>query len=145
LPARVRAEETIAVAVREGAFAVLLALVVTLGACAQDDAEEAATSIEVVATEFAFDPDSWTVAADTDVSVTMENAGTTEHEWVVIEEGTTIADLAEFGEDLVEFEVEAASGESATDTFSLAAGTYQVICAIPGHLAGGMEGELTVQ
>ena len=41
---------------------------------------------------------------------------------------------------------EAASGASAQGTFTApAAGTYQVVCVIPGHFDSGMEGELTVE
>ncbi len=48
-------------------------------------------------------------------------------------------------EDLIVFEISAAAGEAVTNTFTApAAGTYQVICKIPGHFSAGMEGLLTV-
>jgi uncharacterized cupredoxin-like copper-binding protein len=127
---------------------VVLAVAVALAACAQEgdgSTDEAQSSIDVTATEFLFEPDAWTVPADSDVSVTLRNEGTIEHEWVVLAVGTRITSDDEFEEDLVEFEVEADTGDEATGTFQLPAGTYQVICAVPGHLAAGMEGELTVR
>jgi hypothetical protein len=33
-------------------------------------------NLEVTATEFSFEPDTWTVPADTDVTVTFRNEGT---------------------------------------------------------------------
>jgi uncharacterized cupredoxin-like copper-binding protein len=127
---------------------VVLAVAAALAACAQEgdgSTDEAQSSIDVTATEFSFEPDAWTVPADSDVSVTLRNEGTIEHEWVVLAAGTRITSDDEFEEDLVEFEVEADTGDEATGTFQLPAGTYQVICAVPGHLAAGMEGELTVR
>ena len=37
------------------------------------------------------------------------------------------------------------SGGTATLTETLAAGTYEYYCEIPGHRAGGMVGTLTVE
>jgi len=60
-------------------------------------------------------------------------------------EGVTISSEAEFNEDIVLLEIEpVAPGESTTESFSFAAGTYQVICALEGHLDGGMTATLTV-
>jgi uncharacterized cupredoxin-like copper-binding protein len=100
----------------------------------------------VTADDFTFTPDEWTVPADEEVTVTLVNEGQVEHEWAVLTEGTSIETEDEFEEDLVEYEIEAIpGGESATGTLSLPAGSYQVICALPGHLNSGMEGELTVE
>jgi len=120
-----------------------LAAVVLFGACGGGDG--AATSITVGSTEFAFTPDSWTIAADTDVSVTLTNEGTLSHEWIVLTAGTNITSESEFTEQLLEMAVEVVPpGDSGSITLNLAAGTYQVICALEGHFNGGMEGTLTV-
>ena len=59
---------------------------------------EPATSITVGANEFAFDPSSVAVAAGQDVTVTLNNSGSIEHEWVILTAGTSISSEAEFDE-----------------------------------------------
>lgn len=101
-------------------------------------------SIEATATEYAFDPSTWTVTAGEEVTLTLTNDGAEEHEWALLSE--EIASEADFTEDKVIWEMEAASGASAQGTFTApAAGTYQVVCVIPGHFDSGMEGTLTVE
>lgn len=123
-----------------------LAFAVGLGACA-DDEGGASTSIEAAASEFQFEPDSWTVPEGQEFTIRFENAGSVEHEWAVIRLGQDIESEAEFAEEKVLFEVEAVpAGESTTETLTVdEAGTYQVICAIEGHFDAGMEGTLTVE
>ncbi|MCO8127210.1 plastocyanin/azurin family copper-binding protein [Acidimicrobiia bacterium EGI L10123] len=103
-----------------------------------------ATSVEIEASEFAFDPSDVAVVADTDVAVTLDNVGAVEHNWTVLEAGTTIAEEAEFEPDTVVAEVAADPGASESGSVNLAAGSYQVICTIAGHFAAGMEGTLEV-
>jgi len=110
-----------------------------------EDAPGTATSFTVQAGEFTFTPDALTMAADTDVTVTLENVGTIEHDWVVLKAGTNITSEAEFSENLVETEVRnVPAGSSGTVTLNLPSGTYQVICLVAGHFTAGMEGSLTV-
>jgi plastocyanin len=116
-----------------------LALVVT--ACGGDDADGAATELEVTASEFEFSPSSYEVAANTELSITFTNDGSIEHEWVIMK--SPIDDESQFEEDLVLWEEEAEAGESKTATIpALDPGTYQIICGLDGHFTAGMEGEL---
>jgi plastocyanin len=117
-----------------------------LVACGDDD-EEPSTSIDATASEFQFEPASWTVPVGQEFTIAFENDGSVEHEWAVIKRGDDIASEDEFAEDKVLFEVEAIPpGESATERFTIdEAGTYQVICAIDGHFDAGMEGTLSVE
>ena len=126
---------------------VLTVVVLALGACGDDDDEEASTSIEATGSEFEFEPDSWTVPEGEEFTIAFENGGSLEHEWAVINRGQDIESEADFTEDKVLFEVEAIpAGESTTETFTVdEAGTYQVICAIETHFDAGMEGTLTVE
>ena len=77
----------------------LVAFLVLLGSCGGDDddaattagdgaattgADGAGTTIDATASEFQFDPNSWTVPVGQPFTVQFENGGTTEHEWVVI-------------------------------------------------------------
>jgi plastocyanin len=127
------------------------AAVLTLGACGDDDdgddSNGASTSIEATASEFQFEPDSWTVPAGQEFTIAFENGGTIEHEWAVLKLGEDIESEDEFAEDKVLFEVEAVPvDESVSQKFTVdEPGTYQVICAIEGHFNGGMEGALTVE
>lgn len=130
----------------------IVALALLLGACGDDDGSSE-TEIDATLTEFMFDPDSWTIAAEEEITIDLTNDGSVEHEWVLLKPGVEIsseADLPETEEELladfvyVEDEVE--PGDSKTLTFTAPeAGTYQVICAIEGHFDAGMEGELTVE
>lgn len=106
----------------------------------------AATELSVTTTEFKFEPTSWTAKAGTEVTVTLENAGNLPHEWAVLEAGTTITEESEFTADLVVARVPITDpGKTATATINLAAGTYQVICSVPGHFLSGMQGTLGVR
>ena len=104
-----------------------------------------ATSITVIATEFGFNPSGVNVAAAHDVSITLENPGAVEHEWVVLNAGTNIDSETDFDESQVLFRLSpVAAGETASNSFNLAAGSYQIICSIDRHFAAGMKGTLTV-
>ena len=121
---------------------VTLTIVSLLSACG-GDSDEASTSLDVSAADFEFSPSSYAIPADTEVPLTFTNDGSVLHEWVIMT--APIADESEFAEDLVLWEEEAAAGETKEATIPpLDAGTYQIICAIEGHFAAGMEGELVV-
>lgn len=151
---------------RLGALLVVLAVI---GACGGDgggtdttsgDASTATSDgeagepaeITVGMTEFEFDPATVSVATGAEITVTVENQGTVEHDWVVLDQGREIAAEADLPEDTAEVNQEWAvaavhtePGEAATTTFTApAAGAYQIICLIPGHFSAGMEGQLTV-
>ena len=131
-------------------LAVIAGPALVLAGCGDDDDEgggEPSTSIEATASEFQFEPDSWTVPEGDEFTIDFANDGTVEHEWAVLKLGDDIDDEADFAEDKVLFEVEAIpAGESTTEQFTVdEAGTYQVICAIETHFDAGMEGSLTVE
>lgn len=85
-------------------------------------------AVAVSLTEFKITPGPASVAAGGSLDVT--NDGTTVHDLTV--EGNATPELA--------------AGESATlDVSSLAPGTYEMYCQIPGHRDSGMETELTVE
>lgn len=132
---------------RTGLLAVATGAVLALGGCGDDGDDEASTSIEATASEFQFEPSSWTVPAGEEFTIGFENDGTTDHEWAVINLGDDIEAEDEFAEDKVLLEVEALpAGESTDAAFTIdEPGTYQVICALEGHFDAGMEGALTVE
>jgi uncharacterized cupredoxin-like copper-binding protein len=102
------------------------------------------TSLDIEASEFAFDPADVSIVADTDVEVALANVGAVEHNWTVLEAGTTIASEADYDDSTAVAEVAADPGASESGTVNLPAGSYQVICTVPGHFAAGMEGTLEV-
>ena len=112
---------------------------------------EASTELSTSVVEMEFTPNTWTVPAGEQVSIIITNDGTVKHEWVLMQEGVTIASEADLPEseeelmaDFVNVEEEVEPGETKTLTFEAPpAGTYQIICAIPGHFDAGLEGTLT--
>lgn len=90
-------------------------------------------TFSINAGEFFFEDLSGTYWAG-DIEVTLNNVGAAEHNIVVIG--------ANEGSDNPV--AQALGGESATGTVNLFEGDYIYYCAIPGHRAQGMEGELTV-
>ena len=84
----------------------------------------------VRAIDLAFEPNAFTIAAGTDVEITLVNDGVLQHDFVIETEG--------IDSDLIN------GGERVTFTVNLPAGTYQFICSVEGHAEAGMVGTLTV-
>ena len=139
---------------RYGSF--LMAVALVAAACGGGDSSDTvpapeatiATSpptsdITATAKDFLFSPNAWTAGAESEVTFEFENQGSVTHTWIIL--SSPIESESEFSEDLIVFETSAEAGEAATITFTApAAGTYQVICNVPGHFSLGMEGLLTV-
>lgn len=93
----------------------------------------AAAGISLIAKDIAFDPTEITIAAsDLPVTITMENTGAAEHDFVI---------------DALDIKVVSAPGE--TVEIEIPAGTapgeYQYYCSVPGHKEAGMVGTLIVE
>jgi len=115
-----------------------------LAACGPGGPEK----ISVTTTDFKFDPTSWTVTAGKQVELTLKNEGVLEHEWVIIKNGMQVTiPFDDDDEEKVYWEIEAAPGETKTETFTAPseAGTYTVVCGTPAHLEQGMTGTLIVK
>ncbi len=107
-------------------------------------AAEPTSELAIGAVDFAFEPDTATVVADTEATVTLNNEGALEHNWTVLEAGVTISSEADYDPaTVVAATDDVAGGESTTTSLTLPAGTYQVICTIAGHFDSGMAGTLT--
>jgi len=94
-----------------------------------------AHTLRVRAGDFFFDPVGPTVPAGRPIALTLQNFGQVEHDW-----------LAVTGEDehpIVDAYVYVDRGQTATGVFTLEAGTYVVLCTIPGHREAGMVGTIT--
>jgi plastocyanin len=127
----------------------ILALVLVVAACGDD---EGATngppqpaSVDVVAGDMFFDPDTVTVSAGGQVTVNVTNTGGLEHTWTLLSDGPDLTTAVGLDEGRIIAEVIVGVGDSASVTFTApGAGVYQVICTIVGHLEAGMEGTLIV-
>lgn len=89
-----------------------------------------ATRLELAATEMRFAPSRLAVASG-DVPVVLRNAGQVIHDLRIQDKPT--------------FLLETGPGNTATATWSLSKGRYQIYCSLPGHRSGGMEGILEVR
>ena len=125
-------------------LSILVIGVMLLAACGPSGPEK----ISMTTTDFKFDPTSWTVTADKQVELTLKNEGVLEHEWVIIKNGMQVTiPFDDDDEEKVYWEIEAAPGETKTETFTAPseAGTYTVVCGTPAHLEQGMTGTLIVK
>lgn len=94
---------------------------------------------------FAFDPAEISVPSGAPVDITLENAGGLEHNFVLVSDGTDPLTVTE--DDAlrgIKTETIAGGGSSSISFVAPEAGSYQYVCVVPGHAAGGMVGTLTV-
>ena len=92
-----------------------------------------AQEVTITATEMAFSPTTLEVKAGEPVTLTVKNNGVLEHNWQAVIGGETIV-------------VAVQPKQSASRTFTpQAAGTYKVICNVPGHEQAGMVATLVVK
>ena len=127
---------------RLGIMAALLVLLLT--ACGRESSEPVALTFDGNDL-FQFNPASASIPAGAEVTVTFNNVGVLEHNWVLIP--NNVDPLQATNQDGLSEAVSGsvAAGGSVTFTFTAPApGVYQFVCTIPGHAAGGMVGTLTV-
>jgi len=110
----------------------LLLVLVGCGGGGEAAAGNGGTSVEIKASEFAYDPSMMTVNKGESVTVKLSNIGSVAHDFVIDELNVNIS------------QVPVSSTESATFTAS-SAGTFTYYCSVPGHLEAGMKGTITVQ
>ncbi len=134
---------------------VTLVLAVLLTGCAGPGVSQAAaTEINVEATDFAYNPISVTVPAGQPVTLTLNNDGKVEHDFVVDKINVTDVETSDNGPaahhqmgELPEYDLHffAKAGDTAVINFTaLEPGTYEVFCSIEGHKEAGMIGKLIV-
>jgi len=92
-----------------------------------------AQEISITATEMAFSPATLEVKAGQPVTLTVKNNGVLEHNW-----------QATIGSETIVVAVQ--PKQSASRTFTpQTAGTYKIICNVPGHEQAGMVATLVVK
>jgi uncharacterized cupredoxin-like copper-binding protein len=97
---------------------------------------QTAATVEMV--DIAFAPNMFTIAANTDVTITLPNTGVLPHNFSV-NDHNQFPGMANLGID-----VDVAPGASGTATVNAAAGQYYFYCDVPGHEEAGMHGVMTV-
>lgn len=120
----------------------LLAAVAVASGCGgeEDEAGRTVTTgagdpVEVVATEYAFDPSTVVVeGGGGPIDITLDNQGSLAHNLMVFEGDSEIGGTSTFQ-----------GGESDTAEVELSPGTYEMICTVSDHEALGMVGELEVR
>jgi uncharacterized cupredoxin-like copper-binding protein len=119
----------------------LVASISVVAACGGDDGGDgnggtppaaSAQTIDVSATEFAFDPSTVSVDAAGTVTIHLTNDGEAPHALEI--EGNGIEEETDT----------IGPGESADLTVDLTAGDYVIYCPVDDHRGQGMEGTLTV-
>ena len=91
--------------------------------------QTAPTELTLKLEDIAFDPKDFTIAANTDVVIHLENTGATLHNFSV---------------DSLGISQDVNPGETKDVTINAPAGTLDYYCAVPGHKEAGMEGTITV-
>jgi len=135
-----------------------LSLGVVIGAALLAACSSGPEPLEVTlqAAEFRFEPSRVEVMAGQQVTITMDNMGTVEHDFVIqeipVEQSDAGSELATPGHTMDEMEVEPAVHMGAMARMSSSVtfvptkpGSYEFFCAIPGHKEAGMVGMLEVR
>lgn len=120
------------------------ALSVALTACGGSG-----NTINVTMTDFAYQPNSFTVPAGAQITINARNNGATEHEFVIMKKGFTVAPpFGDKDEGNIYWELdEIGAGTTKTATFTAPTepGTYEVVCGLLAHIEKGMVATLIVK
>ncbi|MDJ0756272.1 MAG: plastocyanin/azurin family copper-binding protein [Ardenticatenaceae bacterium] len=103
-------------------------------------------TIEFEGGDIFFDKDEVTVQSGQEVTIVLNNVGTLEHSWVLVD-GSVDPLLATEADALAGATTgDIAGGESASITFvAPPAGDYLFVCTVEGHAAAGMWGDFIVE
>ncbi len=135
---------------------VVLVSAFVLAGCGGGSAS-ATPTVSVQGEQLKFDPESITVPANQQITVTFKNTSTTnQHNWVLVQQGQeqAVDDAAAANGGTVPDGTDGVIAKAglldpgAQEQVSFQApapGTYTYICTVPGHYAAGMKGTLTVQ
>jgi cytochrome c oxidase subunit 2 len=91
---------------------------------------ELPTEVTIEEVDIAFNPNEFSIPANTDVTVTINNTGAAPHNF-------SIDDLG--------IDVDTAPGQTSTVTINAPPGDYEYYCNVPGHREAGMVGTLHVE
>ena len=125
----------------------LLALLVVACGDNEESGDPEPTTMNVTGfDEFRYDPENMSVQAGSQVTVNFTNDGVLEHNWLLTSTSMEPGDVTEGDALGGATSGLTPSGETKTFTFTAPpAGTYQVVCTVPGHALGGMVATFTVE
>ncbi|HET6824265.1 MAG TPA: cupredoxin domain-containing protein [Anaerolineales bacterium] len=138
-----------------GKLYAVVALAILLVGCT-NISPQVTTRITVDASDFAYQPASITVPVGEPVTITLNNIGNIEHDFVVEEISVTDVEASDVGtaahhqgghEAEVDYDLHffAKAGHTASLQFTaLDPGTYEVFCSVEGHKEAGMIATLVV-
>lgn len=118
---------------RRTAFAAAPLLAMLMAACGGGTAATTAAGgpIKLTLTEFKYSTSTIQLKADEKATFELKNAGEVEHDFTI---------------DSLGLKALIQPGKTATRIIGpLAAGTYEIYCAVPGHKEAGMKGQLIVK
>jgi uncharacterized cupredoxin-like copper-binding protein len=124
-----------------------IASILILSACGGGG--QPSRSISLTMTEFSFLPNTFTVPAGEDVTITVTNAGAVAHDFMIMKLGYELGSHTP-GKDLDPSvywrQEQLEAGEVAQSTFTAPSqpGEYLIVCGVAGHLEAGMVGKLIV-
>jgi uncharacterized cupredoxin-like copper-binding protein len=104
-------------------------------------------TIDVVMTDFHYNPDSFTIPAGQEITVNATNNGAVVHQFVIMKYGTKVTtDFTDEDKKNVYWMIELQPGDQTSTKFTAPSepGEYQIVCGTPGHFISGMVGKLTV-
>ena len=133
-------------------ISIIILLASLLYGCAE--VSQPSTEITVELKDFSYGPSSITIPAGQPVTLTINNTGLVEHDFVVEKINVTdvIADdsgsehhMHDMGSSA--YDLHASTGPGQTNVLQFTAlepGTYKIFCSVGGHIEAGMTGELIV-
>ena len=105
------------------------------------------TKLNFTMTDFAFNPNEFTIPAGEEITLNVTHRGTMEHNFIIMKYGTDAGEMFD-EEDTVNvyWKVVLQPGDSETVVFTAPEkpGIYQIICGMTGHLQSGMLGKLII-
>lgn len=107
----------------------------------------ASTTIDLTISDYHFEPDTFTVPAEQEITLNIDNQGFVSHQFVIFKLGTDAgAKIGPEDQDNIYWRFEVLPGHSDSATFLAPSepGEYYVTCGILGHLEAGMVGSLIV-
>lgn len=128
----------------------LLTAVVAITACgAQTEAAPEPEGVTLAISgydNFAYDPAAFSVPSGSEVTVNFKNEGGLDHNFVLVSSSAdplTVTEANAIGG--INAGTVSGGGETTLTFNAPPPGTYQYVCTIAGHAAGGMVGTMTVE
>jgi len=109
-----------------------------------------ATSISVTMTDFTFLPNTLTVPAGQEITLSVTNSGAVAHDFMIMKLGYQIDSHGHFGQEehanvyWEQEQLEAGARLDSKFTSPTEPGEYQIVCGVAGHVEAGMVGKLIV-